>query len=193
MSGRIKDNSKLTLYGRRYINGEPVAGDCRIPSAFVEQEVNFFPHMTVRETLTFRVNLKLGSMLSKKARNEMVNDLMDLVNLKKAADTIVGNAKVRGISGGERKRLSIAVEMISAPSLIFLDEPTSGLDSTAATALMQTLRELADAGKTIVAVIHQPSQHVFAKFDDVLLLAEGNNALAIALLLPCLVISAREN
>lgn len=76
---------------------------------------------------------------------------------------------------GERKRLSIAVEMISAPSLIFLDEPTSGLDSTAATALMQTLRDLADAGKTIVAVIHQPSQHVFAKFDDVLLVAEGKS------------------
>lgn len=76
MSGRIKDNPKLKLYGRRYINGEPVAGDCRIPSAFVEQDVSFFPHMTVRETLRFRVNLKLGSLLSKKARREMVDELM---------------------------------------------------------------------------------------------------------------------
>jgi len=173
LAGRIKDNPKLKLYGRRYINGEPVAGDSKVPSAFVEQDVTFFPHMTVRETLSFRVNLKLGSMLSKHARDEMVDELMDLVGLKKSADTIVGDNKVRGISGGERKRLSIAVELISAPSLIFLDEPTSGLDSTAATTLVQTLRDLADAGKTIVAVIHQPSQHVFSKFDDILLLGEG--------------------
>lgn len=76
-----------------------MAGDCRIPSAFVEQDVNFFPHMTVRETIKFRVNLKLGSLLSKKARNEMVDELIDLVNLRSSADTIVGNVKVRGISG----------------------------------------------------------------------------------------------
>jgi ABC-type multidrug transport system ATPase subunit len=103
----------------------------------------------------------------------MVQDLLDQLGLTSSADTIVGNAKVRGISGGERKRLSIAVEMISSPSVILLDEPTSGLDSTAATVLIETLRKLADAGKTIIAVIHQPSQHVFARFDDLLLVAEG--------------------
>jgi ABC-type multidrug transport system ATPase subunit len=85
----------------------------------------------------------------------MVDGLMDQLGLTKAADTVVGDAKVRGISGGERKRLSIAVEMISSPSVIVLDEPTSGLDSTAATSLVQTLRDLADSGKTVIAVIHQ--------------------------------------
>jgi ABC-type multidrug transport system ATPase subunit len=171
--GRVKDNSKLSLYGRRYINGEPVSGDSLLPAAFIEQDVNFFPHMTVRETLHFRVELKLGSLLSKHARDKMVDGLMDQLGLTKAADTVVGDAKVRGISGGERKRLSIAVEMISSPSVIVLDEPTSGLDSTAATSLVQTLRDLADSGKTVIAVIHQPSQHVFAKFDDLLLVSEG--------------------
>jgi ABC-type multidrug transport system ATPase subunit len=171
--GRVKDNSKLSLYGRRYINGEPVSGDSLLPAAFIEQDVNFFPHMTVRETLHFRVELKLGSLLSKHARDTMVDGLMDQLGLTKAADTVVGDAKVRGISGGERKRLSIAVEMISSPSVIVLDEPTSGLDSTAATSLVQTLRDLADSGKTVIAVIHQPSQHVFAKFDDLLLVSEG--------------------
>ena len=126
LAGRIKDNSKLKLYGKRYINGDGVSGDSMIPAAFIEQEVVFFPHMTVRETIKFRVELKLGSLLSKKARDEMVQNLMETVGLTKSADTLVGDAKVRGISGGERKRLSIAVELISAPSLIFLDEPTSG-------------------------------------------------------------------
>lgn len=97
-----------------------------IPCAFVEQQVNLFPHMTVRETLNFRVELKLGRRISKKARDELVNELIDELRLVKAADSIVGDAKVRGISGGERRRLSIACELISSPSIIFLDEPTSG-------------------------------------------------------------------
>lgn len=131
-----------------------------------------FP-VTVRETLSFRVELKLGSQISKKSRAELVEDLIAQMRLEKAADTIVGDSKVRGISGGERRRLAIACELISSPSVIFLDEPTTGLDSTAATGVVETLRSLADAGKTVVAVIHQPSQHVFAAFDDLLLVSEG--------------------
>jgi ABC-type multidrug transport system ATPase subunit len=114
----------LTLYGRRYVNGKKLAENSMIPSAFIEQEVDFFPHMTVKETLDFRVHLKLGSYLSQAARDDMVASLMKQVGLTNVAETIVGNTKVRGISGGERKRLSIAVEMISSPAVIFLDEPT---------------------------------------------------------------------
>jgi len=173
LAGRVKESSKLQLKGHRYINGHPVEGDCMLPAAFIEQEAVFFPHMTVRETLNFRVELKMGRQASKAARDDIVNQLLDQVGLEKSADTIVGDNKVRGISGGERKRLSIAVEMISSPSLVFLDEPTSGLDSTAAMTLVKTLRNLADQGKTVIAVIHQPSQHVFSKFDDLLLVSEG--------------------
>jgi len=173
LAGRVKEDPKIRVSGRRYVNDAPVAGYSLLPAAFIEQSVNFFPYMTVRETITFRVNLILGSLLSKSARDEMVADLLEQVGLTNSADTIVGNAKVRGISGGEKKRLSIAVEMIASPSLIFLDEPTSGLDSTAATSLVTTLRRLADSGKTVVAVIHQPSQHVFEKFDDLLVVSGG--------------------
>lgn len=191
IAGRIKDSGKIDLYGKRYVNGLELAGDSLVPSAFIEQDVNFFPHMTVHETLDFRVQLKLGNRLSKHGREQLVADLLKQVGLTKVKDTLVGNTKVRGISGGERKRLSIAVEMISSPTAIFLDEPTryvparelvacerilclncssfvfltndnSGLDATAATRVVQTLRRLADDGKTVVAVIHQPSQHVFA-------------------------------
>jgi energy-coupling factor transporter ATP-binding protein EcfA2/ABC-type multidrug transport system permease subunit len=116
----------------------------------------------------------MGSTLKKKSeRVDLVKELMNLLGLTKSANTIVGNAKVRGLSGGERKRLSIACEMISSPSLIMLDEPTSGLDSYQATQVVETLRKLADKGKTIVSVIHQPSQHTFQLFDDLLLVSEG--------------------
>jgi len=99
--------------------------------------------------------------------------LMDLLGLGGNADTIVGDSKIRGLSGGEKKRLSIACEMISSPPIILLDEPTSGLDSYQAAQVVKFLRKLADTGKTIIAVIHQPSQQVFSMFDDLLLVSEG--------------------
>jgi ABC-type multidrug transport system ATPase subunit len=171
LAGKTKYSPKLSLKGKRYLNGNEVEG--RLPAALIEQEVSFFPHMTVRETLEFRVDLLLGRTIPKSSRQELVQDLIVELNLQKAADTIVGNNKIRGISGGERKRLSIACEMISSPSLILLDEPTSGLDSSQALQVIETLRELADSGKTVVVVIHQPNQHVFSLFDDLLLLSDG--------------------
>mmetsp|Transcript_14759 Transcript_14759/g.21255 ORF Transcript_14759/g.21255 Transcript_14759/m.21255 type:complete len:561 (-) Transcript_14759:130-1812(-) len=173
LAGKIKYSSKLKLSGRRFINNNLVSPDSHVPAAYIEQTVNFFPHMTVRETLDFRAELKMGSMLRKAQRDELVEDLLNQLNLKKAEHTIVGNEKIRGLSGGERKRLSIACEMVSSPSVIFLDEPTSGLDSYQAMQVVETLRTLADKGKTIVAVIHQPSQSAFAMFDDLLLISEG--------------------
>ena len=118
IAGRIKDSSKLKLSGARYLNGLPLSPDSMVPSAFIEQDVMFFAHMTVRETLSFRVELKLGSLISKTARDAMVQDLLDELGLTRAADTVVGDSKVRGISGGERKRLSIAVEMIGTSSVV---------------------------------------------------------------------------
>lgn len=173
LAGRVKSDKKVALSGQRYINDEPISGDFDYPIAFIEQESLFFPHMTVKETLDFRVELKLGRKLGKSARDDVVDNLMKNLGLTKTANTKVGNSKIRGISGGERKRLSIACEMISSPSVIFLDEPTSGLDSFQAEQVVLTLNKLAENGHTIVAVIHQPSQKVFSMFDDLLLLSEG--------------------
>ena len=173
LAGRIQRNKKITLSGERYVNDQQLSGESMLPSAFIEQEVNFFPHMTVKETLDFRVELKLGSTLSKVDRDDIVFNLMDMLGLKKSEHTQVGNSKVRGLSGGERKRLSIACELISSPPVIILDEPTSGLDSYQAAQVIEFLRKLADTGKTIIAVIHQPSQQVFSMFDDLLLISEG--------------------
>ena len=177
-----------------------MTGDTQIPTAFIEQDVNFFPHLTVKETLDFRVELQMASVLSKEERDDLVAKLMSDLGLTKSANTIVGNTKVRGLSGGERKRLSIACEMIGGNSVLMLDEPTryvveqvrvvpylplpylphhgfryefSGLDSYQAAQVLETLRKLADQGKTVIAVVHQPSQHTFQLFDDLLLLSEG--------------------
>ena len=119
-AGKIKYSPKLTLEGNRYLNGERLSSESVVPAALIEQDVMFFPYMTVRETLSFRVELKLGSMLSKSARDKMVDDLLSQLGLTKTANTIVGDSKVRGISGGERKRLSIAVEMIASPSVMYV-------------------------------------------------------------------------
>eukprot|EP01018_Ginkgo_biloba_P029412 Gb_36404 [translate_table: standard] len=89
------------------------------------------------------------------------------------ADCIVGDAKVRGISGGEKKRLSVACELIASPSVIFADEPTTGLDAFQAERVMETLRQLAQEGHIVVCSIHQPRGSIYAKFDDLILLSEG--------------------
>ena len=106
-----------------------------------------------------------------------VSSLLRLMGLESCADTKVGNAFFQGLSGGQKKRLSIAVALLSSPLVLFLDEPTSGLDSASASGIMSFLRELAStASIMIVCTIHQPSSTVFNSFDKVLLLARGQTA-----------------
>lgn len=173
LAGSVQQSTKVEISGMRYINGNPVLGDALVPSAFIPQEVDFFPHMTVAETLDFRIELMLGDTIDLSTRRRLVNNILERYALNDVADTIIGNSKIRGISGGERKRLTIACEMIGSAQLIFLDEPTSGLDSYQASEVIKTLRKLADGGKTIVAVLHQPNQQLLSMFDDLLLLSEG--------------------
>ncbi|GJN35750.1 hypothetical protein PR202_gb24553 [Eleusine coracana subsp. coracana] len=104
----------------------------------------------------------------------IVDDTLDEMGLRECADRTIGNWHLRGISGGEKKRLSIALEILTHPRLLFLDEPTSGLDSAAAFSVIQTLRQLAvDGGRTIISSVHQPSSEVFTLFDDLCLLSSG--------------------
>lgn len=128
--------------------------------------------MTVRECLEFAAKLKLpGTLPMKIARvNKLIHDL----KLTKCANTRIGGPLVKGVSGGERKRTSIGVELITDPSLIFLDEPTTGLDSFTATNVMEILGDLARKdGRTVVSTIHQPNSDIFEMFDRLLLLARG--------------------
>ena len=93
--------------------------------------------------------------------------------MAKAQDVIIGNERQRGVSGGEKKRVNVGVELISEPSILFLDEPTSGLDSFQALSVCLTLKKLAQEGKTIITSIHQPRNSIVQLFDDLIIISEG--------------------
>ncbi|KAL2497338.1 ABC transporter G family member 25 [Abeliophyllum distichum] len=116
---------------------------------------------------------RLPVSLSRNEKISTAESVIQELGLVKCENTIIGNSFIRGISGGERKRVSIAHEMLINPSLLILDEPTSGLDSTAAFRLVATLGSLAEKGKTIVTSVHQPSSRVYQAFDSVVVLSEG--------------------
>lgn len=98
---------------------------------------------------------------------EFVHEVLNKIELDGIKDAIVGIPGVSGLSTEQRKRLTIAVELVSNPSIIFLDEPTSGLDARAAAIVMRTVKNIADTGRTIVCTIHQPSIDIFESFDEV--------------------------
>jgi len=126
--------------------------------------------MTVRECLLFAARLKLPNSINIRERIESILEDLKLV---KAAETMIGGPLVKGVSGGERKRTSIGVELITDPNLIFLDEPTTGLDSFTATSVIEVLWDLAAKGRTVISTIHQPNSETFDMFDKMMLMAQG--------------------
>lgn len=172
LSGRVPASKGLSLTGRVEVNGVPFA-DAAPAVAYVMQEDLFFAQLTVRETLEMAAALQLPASVGPAERGELVGGLIKRLGLVKAADTRVGDAKTRGISGGERKRLNLACELISAPNLVAVDEGTTGIDSFQALKVVQALQGLAADGHTVLASIHQPQSSIYALFDDLLLLAEG--------------------
>ena len=145
-------------------------------SAYVQQEDLFIPSLTVREHLLFQARLRLEASLTTSERERRVEEMLGQVGLTRLAGAIIGDLKLKGISGGEKKRLSFAAELLSNPSVLICDEPTSGLDSFMATNIMELLREFSRLGKTVVCTVHQPSSQIFTRFDSLLLLAEGRTA-----------------
>ena len=130
--------------------------------------------LTVQETLMFAAKLRLPTSLTQSAKEEIVNGVITELGLESVRNTYIGNWHIRGISGGQRRRVSIGCELVTSPVLLFLDEPTSGLDSAAAFHVMSSVRRLAENCRTILAVIHQPASETFALFDKLCLLAAGD-------------------
>jgi len=145
-------------------------------SAFVQQDDILFSMQTVKETLMMAARLRLPKTMSYREKEERVDNIIQELGLRKAAHTRVGDDKHRGISGGERKRTNIAVEMIQDPSLLFLDEPTSGLDSFQALNVMETLKIVCMSGVTVIVSVHQPRSSIYKLFDQLILLSEGRVA-----------------
>ncbi|XP_047342652.1 ABC transporter G family member 9-like [Impatiens glandulifera] len=165
------------LTGKMTYNDRPFSNTMKRNTGFVTQDDVLYPHLTVTETLVFTALLRLPNSLRKEEKVEHAEAIIAQLGLTKCKNSIIGRPFLRGVSGGERKRVSIGQEMLINPSLLFLDEPTSGLDSTTAQRIVSTLWELAHAGgRTIVMTIHQPSSRLFYMFDKVILLSEGNLA-----------------
>ena len=173
LAGRIK---KGIMSGNVYFNGKARDADFYDNSAYVRQDDVHIPNLTVEETLYFAARLRLGDEYTDNERILRVNAVSDLLGLNTCLVSMVGDAGMRGISGGQLKRLSIAVEIMNMPSLIFLDEPTSGLDSVMAHDVMTFTNRLADQNRTILATIHQPSSETFALASKVVLVTAGRVA-----------------
>ncbi|XP_074679945.1 broad substrate specificity ATP-binding cassette transporter ABCG2 isoform X3 [Strix aluco] len=129
--------------------------------------------LTVRENLKFSAALRLPKSVKEQEKNERVNQIIKELGLSKVADSKVGTQFTRGVSGGERKRTNIGMELITDPAILFLDEPTTGLDASTANAVLLLLKRMAKQGKTIIFSIHQPRYSIFRLFDNLTLLAAG--------------------
>ncbi|BAT91171.1 hypothetical protein VIGAN_06248400 [Vigna angularis var. angularis] len=170
LAGRLSRN--VIMSGNVFLNGKKRRLDYG-GAAYVTQEETMLGTLTVRETIYYLANLRLPGSMRREEVNEIIEGTIMEMGLQECADRIIGNWHLRGISGGEKRRLSIALEILTRPTLLFLDEPTTGLDSASAYFVAQTLRNLAHDSKTVISSIHQPSSEVFALFDHLFLLSGG--------------------
>lgn len=175
LASRLPKTSSFSSTGQIYFNGlqEVTTKDISRISAYVTQHDNLLiSHLTVRETLYHQALLRLPVEEHKYIPSQIAY-LLRQTGLVDCADTPVGSASVKGISGGEKRRVSIAIQLLSRPKILFLDEPTSGLDVATSASILVMLNKLAAAGTTIISSIHQPSKELFDNFDSMVLLARG--------------------
>ncbi|NXC99509.1 ABCG2 protein, partial [Certhia familiaris] len=161
------------LSGDILINGAPQPANFKCTSGYVVQDDVVMGTLTVRENLKFSAALRLPKSVKEQEKNERVNQIIKELGLSKVADSKVGTQFTRGVSGGERKRTNIGMELITDPAILFLDEPTTGLDASTANAVLLLLKRMSKQGKTIIFSIHQPRYSIFRLFDSLTLLAAG--------------------
>ncbi|KAJ3158449.1 hypothetical protein HDU86_002918 [Geranomyces michiganensis] len=160
--------------GSLFINGaEDEMRNFQKIIGFVPQDDIMLRELTVRENILHAARVRSPSAWTAKEVEMFVDQILESLSLTHVANTIVGDEFKRGVSGGQRKRVNIGMELASTPLALFLDEPTSGLDSTAALSISRTLKQITNLGLTVVSVIHQPRYEIFADFDDILLLVPG--------------------
>ncbi|KAM1352858.1 hypothetical protein ACFX13_033293 [Malus domestica] len=166
--------SKESLKGSITLNGEALDSRLlKVISAYVMQDDLLFPMLTVEETLMFSAEFRLPRSLSKSRKKARVQALIDQLGLRNAAKTVIGDEGHRGVSGGERRRVSIGIDIIHDPIVLFLDEPTSGLDSTSACMVVKVLQRIAQSGSIVVMSIHQPSYRILSLLDRLIFLSHG--------------------
>lgn len=171
-------NNTTTRYrpsGKVVFNGaEPSNSVIRSVCSYVCQDDDaLLPSLTVRETLRFAAGLRLPSFMGSAEKHARAEEVLLKMGLKDCADNLIGNELVKGISGGEKRRVTIAVQILTDPRILLLDEPTSGLDAFTASSIMEVLRGLSAEGRTLVLTVHQARSDLFGHFGNVLLLARG--------------------
>eukprot|EP00897_Mesotaenium_endlicherianum_P003901 jgi/Mesen1/3539/ME000198S02743 len=167
-------NTMGRVRGDILINGFPKVRDtfARI-AGYVEQMDIHTPYITVRESLDFSAALRLPRGTSATRQHAFVQEVMDLLELHPIANKLVGFIGTNGLAVEQVKRLTIGVELVGNPSILFLDEPTSGLDSHAAQIVINGVRNIANTGRSVICTIHQPSRRLFLAFNQLLLLKRG--------------------
>ncbi|CAN0909376.1 ABC transporter G family member 1 [Linum grandiflorum] len=166
--------AKDSLKGTVNLNGEPLESRMlKVISAYVMQDDLLYPMLTVEETLMYAAEFRLPRTLSTSKKKARVQALIDQLGLRNAAKTIIGDEGHRGVSGGERRRVSIGIDIIHDPIILFLDEPTSGLDSTSAFMVVKVLQRIAQSGSIVIMSVHQPSYRILGLLDRLLFLSRG--------------------
>ncbi|KAI9122006.1 hypothetical protein K1719_006695 [Acacia pycnantha] len=166
--GYIGGHIKISGFPKRQETFARISGYC-------EQTDIHSPHVTVYESLLYSTWLRLSPEVNAETRKMFIEEVMELVELNPLRNALVGLPGVNGLSTEQRKRLTIAVELVANPSIIFMDEPTSGLDARAAAIVMRTVRNTVDTGRTVVCTIHQPSIDIFESFDELFLMKQGGS------------------
>uniref|UniRef100_UPI0037E7A561 broad substrate specificity ATP-binding cassette transporter ABCG2-like n=1 Tax=Semicossyphus pulcher TaxID=241346 RepID=UPI0037E7A561 len=161
------------LSGEVLIDGAPQPPNFKCLSGYVVQDDVVMGTLTVRENFSFSAALRLPESVSREEKDQKVNKLIQELGLGRVADSKVGTQLIRGISGGERKRTNIGMELIIDPSVLFLDEPTTGLDASTANSVLLLLKRMANNGRTIILSIHQPRYSIYRLFDSLTLLVNG--------------------
>src|SRR5271169_3653163 len=148
-----------------------------LTSYVVQDDTSLLPSLTVRETLHFAAIIRLPPHMSKAHKIARAEEVLSQLGLNHCADTLIGSEFVKGISGGEKRRVSIAVQILTDPKILMLDEPSSGLDANTAHGVMELLQGLAKEGRTIICTIHQSRSDLFPLFGNLLLLANGGRVI----------------
>ncbi|KAK8546163.1 hypothetical protein V6N13_067398 [Hibiscus sabdariffa] len=166
--------AKGSLQGNVTLNDEILSSRMlKAISAYVMQHDLLFPMLTVEETLMFAAEFRLPRTLSKSQKRTRVQALINQLGLRNAAKTVIGDEGHRGVSGGERRRVSIGIDIIHDPIVLFLDEPTSGLDSTSAFMIVKALQRIAQSGSIVIMSVHQPSYRILGLVDRLIILSNG--------------------
>ncbi|KAI8917027.1 ABC-2 type transporter-domain-containing protein [Powellomyces hirtus] len=162
------------LNGHIYVGRNPQGNDFKSITAYCEQMDVHNGHCTVREALQFSARLRQPESVPLEEKYAYVETIIKILELEPLANAMIGDVGGGiGISNEQRKRLTIGVELVARPKILFLDEPSSGLDSSASFNIIRLLRALANSGQAVLCTIHQPSAILFQQFDSLLLLARG--------------------